>query len=53
MTGLARRWKDEDIPKTQWDLPGFAFRAVGQDAFDDLRTCTGPAAAAWGGESDG
>ena len=18
-----RRWKDEDIPKTQWDLPGF------------------------------
>ncbi len=21
-----RRWKDEDIPKTQWDLPHFSWR---------------------------
>jgi hypothetical protein len=34
-------------------LPTTAFRAVGQDAFDDLCTCTGPAAVAWVGESDG
>ena len=28
-----RRWKDEDIPKTQWDLPGFLWFPV--------RSCTG------------
>ena len=43
----------DDMEKTMPGHPTAAFRAVGQDAFDDLCTCAGPAAAAWGGESDG
>ncbi len=29
-----RRWKDEDIPKTQWDLPHFLWLPAGRDVRD-------------------
>src|SRR5215467_520955 len=41
-----RRWKDDDIPKTQWELPGKLRISVARAggnlyAFDDLCTCPG------------
>jgi choline dehydrogenase-like flavoprotein len=40
-----RRWKDADIPKTQWDLPGFLCPSVAQDSAPARPVVTGSLAA--------
>ncbi len=45
-----RRWKDEDIPKTQWDLPHFLWQPEGCTGFkgsSTSTTCSSSPAQAW------